>query len=907
MSRSSSIEPVAVIGLSCRLPQAPDPESFWQLLREGRDAITQAPADRWPEARTGYRRAGFLDSVDEFDAAFFGISPREATAMDPHQRLMLELSWQALEDAGIAPERLSAEDGGHRTGVFTGVITDDYAALTTQLGPAAVTPHTMTGLHRSIIANRVSYALGLRGPSLTVDTGQSSSLVSVHLACESLRAGESTVALAGGVNLNLIADTTERIGAFGALSPDGRCYTFDSRANGYVRGEGGGVIVLKLLSRAIADGDPVRAVLLGSAVNNDGGGTTLTAPSRQAQEQVLRLAHRQAGVDPADVQYVEMHGTGTPVGDPIEAAALGGAIGAARAARDGKQPLAVGSVKTNVGHLEGAAGITGLLKVLLSVQNRELPASLNFETPNPDIPLDELNLRVQRATGPWPETDRPLLAGVSAWGMGGTNCHVVVGEWTGETAPVPTAEPTARPEAPAPAVLPWPVSGSGRNGLRAQAGQLAAFVEERPELALPDLGYSLALTRAALDQRAVVLTTDRDSALSGLAALADGVPGANVVSGTADVRGPAAFVFPGQGAQWQGMGAGLLESSPVFAERMAECDAALRAYVDWSVTAVVRGDEDAAPLDDVVVVQCALWAMMVCLAAVWQEAGVEPAAVVGHSQGEIAAATVAGCPVPAGRRPRRRTAGQGHPRGPVRPRRHGLRRPARRRGTGPARTLGRADLPRLRQRPLVVRGLRRAGRPRRTAHRLRGGRRTGPAGQRRLRLPQRVRGGHPRAGHPGPGRHRTPPGAGAVLLGRDRRPHRRHLGPRRRVLVHQPPPDRPLRRHHPRAARGRLRLLRRVQRPPRPHRRPPGEPGARRPHLRRPRHPAPWRGRPRPCGSPRWPRASSAGCRSTGPRSSTVRAPGASPCPRTPSSAAASGSTPPASRRRQRPPARPPP
>ncbi|MFG3054237.1 type I polyketide synthase [Kitasatospora sp. NPDC048239] len=633
-------EPVAVIGLSCRLPQAPDPASFWQLLRSGRDAVTDAPAGRWSDdegLRTSYGRGGFLDSVDGFDAGFFGISPREATAMDPHQRLVLELGWQALEDAGIAPDRLA----GSRSGVFVGVITDDYASLTGQLGAAAVTPHTMTGLHRSIIANRLSYVLGLRGPSLTVDTGQSSSLVSVHLACESLRSGESTVALAGGVNLNLIPETTERIGTFGALSPDGRCYTFDARANGYVRGEGGAVVVLKLLSRAIADGDPIRCVLLGSAVNNDGGGATLTAPHQQAQEQVVRLAHEHAGIAAGDVQYVELHGTGTPVGDPIEAAALGRTVGAA----EGRElPLVVGSVKTNVGHLEGAAGITGLLKVLLSVQHRELPGTLNHETPNPDIPLDELNLEVRTALGPWPQADRPLLAGVSAFGMGGTNCHVVVGEWDGAAAPAEAAEPTgpALLTETSGAPVPWVLSGSGRAGLRAQAQQLAAFTAEHPEADRADLGRSLALTRAALDQRAVVLAADRADGLAGLTALADRLPGANVVTGQADIPGRVAFVFPGQGAQWQGMAAALLETSPAFAERLAECDAALRAHVEWSVTDVVRGGEDAESLEDVVVVQCALWAVMVSLAAMWRAAGVEPAAVVGHSQGEIAAATVAG-------------------------------------------------------------------------------------------------------------------------------------------------------------------------------------------------------------------------------------------------------------------------
>ncbi|TWV53859.1 polyketide synthase, partial [Streptomyces misionensis] len=424
---------IAVIGLACRLPGAPDPAAFWRLLADGADAITDVPPDRWdavavadadPAApgRTDIRRGGFLDDIGHFDAAFFGLSPKEAAAMDPQQRLVLELAWEALEDAHVRAGTLRAT----RTGVFVGAIWDDYAILHHRFGLTAISPHTVTGLHRGVIANRVSYFLGLNGPSLTVDCGQSSSLVSVHLACESLRKGESTIALAGGVNLNIVPESTLGAAKFGGLSPDGRCYTFDARANGYVRGEGGGLVVLKPLARAVADGDPVYCVIRGSAVNNDGGGDGLTVPLRSGQEQVLRLAHERAGTDPAHVGYVELHGTGTKVGDPVEAAALGAVLGAGR--RPG-HPLRVGSAKTNVGHLEGAAGITGLLKAVLSLHHRELPATLNHETPNPAIPLERLNLRVQTEHAEWTAEDgRPLLAGVSSFGMGGTNCHVVLAE-----------------------------------------------------------------------------------------------------------------------------------------------------------------------------------------------------------------------------------------------------------------------------------------------------------------------------------------------------------------------------------------------------------------------------------------------------------------------------------------------
>ncbi|MFJ1584957.1 SDR family NAD(P)-dependent oxidoreductase [Streptomyces sp. NPDC088197] len=709
-------EPIAVIGVSCRLPGADDPTAFWDLLRGGADAVTELAAPRWPvegdvdaepdvesdvdsdigkggpggpgdpggPGAAGPQRGGFLDAerIEGFDAEFFGVTPREAAQMDPQQRLALELGWEALEDAGLAalhpasrtgtPEAASA---AHRRkaarrpvayGVFLGVIADDYATLSARSGPA--TAHTLTGLHRSLVANRISYALGLNGPSLTVDAGQSSSLVSVHLACESLRSGESAVALAGGVNLNLVPETTERITAFGALSPDGRCYTFDERANGYVRGEGGAVLVLKRLSDAVADGDPIRCVLLGSAVNNDGGGPGLTSPHQAAQEDLLRSAYRQAGVAPDEVQYVELHGTGTRVGDPVEARALGTVLGAGR---DPRAPLAVGSVKTNVGHLEGAAGVTGLLKLILSVQHRALPPSLNYRRPNPEIALADLRLRVQTGDGAtaWPDADRPLLGGVSSFGMGGTNCHVVVGEWAAASASVvpeavaPGAAPATRSPLGELDLVPWPVSARSAAALRGQAERLLAVAESADADAdahagsdsdsgsgfasadgggpssLRPVGRALALSRAAFEHRAVVLAAGPADARNAVGMLATGMPAAGLVSGAVRAGGSrVALVFPGQGSQWAGMAMQLLATSPVFAARMGECDTALAPYLGSSVVEAIR--EGA--LDDVVVVQSALWAVMVSLAEVWRAAGVEPGAVIGHSQGEIAAACVAG-------------------------------------------------------------------------------------------------------------------------------------------------------------------------------------------------------------------------------------------------------------------------
>ncbi|MER6958116.1 type I polyketide synthase [Streptomyces sp. NPDC000618] len=622
---------IAMVGLACRLPGAGDGHAFWRLLRDGTDAVREAPQGRWPGGGLPHRLGGFLDGIDGFDAGFFGISPREAAAMDPQQRLMLELAWEALEDARIVPAELAGGD----TGVFVGAMWDDYAALQDRLGDAGIGRHTMTGTRRGIIANRISHHLGLRGPSLTVDTAQSSSLVAVQLACESLRRGDCAVAVAGGVNLNILAETTLGAVRFGGLSPDGRCFTFDARANGFVRGEGGGAVVLKPLDAALADGDDVYCVLTGGAVNNDGAGegehTGLTVPSRSAQEDVVRQAYRRAGVARRDVQYVELHGSGTKVGDPIEAAALGAALGRAR---QPDAPLRVGSVKTNIGHLEGAGGIAGLLKVALSIRHRMLPPSLNFAAPHPDIPLDDLGLTVQTELTPWPEPDRPLVAGVSSWGMGGTNCHLVVAE---PPATGPSTGPASRtPEATG--ALAWPLSGRTDAALRAQAARLLSFVEDRTEPAA-DIGLSLATTRTAFSRRAVVVGDDRAELLHRLAAFADGRAVAGVVEGQAAAAGKVVFAFPGQGAQWAGMAVGLLDDVPEFAESIRACEEAFAPHVDWSLSEVLR---DADALERVDVVQPALFAVMVSLAALWRSCGVEPAAVVGHSQGEIAAACVAG-------------------------------------------------------------------------------------------------------------------------------------------------------------------------------------------------------------------------------------------------------------------------
>ncbi|MFE7133717.1 SDR family NAD(P)-dependent oxidoreductase, partial [Streptomyces sp. NPDC057638] len=683
-AQSDQTEPIAVVGLSCRFPGAATPEGFWALLSGGISAVTEVPPGRWgvpaegAPAEGGARapgRGAFLDGVDRFDAGFFGISPREAAAMDPQQRLVLELAWEALEDAGIVPAALR----GSRTAVFVGTLRDDYTNLLYQHGTEGVTQHTMAGVNRGVIANRVSYYLGLHGPSMTVDSAQSSSLVAVHLACESLRNGESATALAAGVNLNLLAENAITEERFGALSPDGTSYTFDARANGFVPGEGGGVLVLKPLAAAVADGDHVYGVIRGSAVNNDGATDGLTVPSAAAQEDVVRLAHQRASLGAGErVQYVELHGTGTPVGDPIEAAALGAALGAGRA--DGEE-LRVGSVKTNIGHLEGAAGIAGLIKTLLSIAHRQLPASLNYETPNPAIPLAELGLAVQTELSGWPRPDAPLVAGVSSFGMGGTNAHVVVAEpvatpaaqepLASPAAQEPVASPAAQEPVGSPAVqepgalsaaqetddrapeeeqasavpapLPWIVTGHSPGALTAQAGRLAdalnGSVGSTADAA--DIGQALASRRTHFPYRAVVIGEDGDALTGGLRALAQERPAAGVVigDGTGEAPGPVAFVYTGQGAQRIGMGRELAAAYPVFKQAFDEICDRLDPLLPGSVVDAIETGEG---LDETGNTQPALFAFEVALTRLLESWGIRPDYVAGHSIGELAAAHVAG-------------------------------------------------------------------------------------------------------------------------------------------------------------------------------------------------------------------------------------------------------------------------
>ncbi|MBV2364717.1 SDR family NAD(P)-dependent oxidoreductase [Streptomonospora sp. NEAU-YY374] len=629
--RAADDAAVAVVGMACRLPGAPDPGAFRRLLAEGRAAVEEPPPGR--AAGAGGRRGGFV-AADAFDPEPFGIAPVEAAAMDPRQRLALHLAWEAVEDARLAARALR----GGRIGVFVGAMGDDPAP------PGQATHHALTGSARGVIANRVSYALDLRGPSLTVDTGQSSSLVAVHLAMESLRRGETDAALAGGVHLNVARAAARREELFGALSPDDRCFTFDARANGYARGEGGAAVLLKRLADARRDGDRVHAVLLGGAVANDGATEGLTVPGREGQAAALRGALRDAGLAPERVDYVELHGTGTRAGDPVEAAALGEVLGAARAAGD---PLRVGSVKTNIGHLGAAAGIAGLLKAVLGVAHGELVPSLNFAEPHPRIPLADLGLRVQVAAEPWPHPGRRPVAGVSSFGMGGTDCHVIVA--APEEAAAAVGE--APGEVPEGRAVAWDgrhrafvLSAASPEALRAQAARLRAHLAEHPGLRPVDLAFSLAATRTPMAHRAGVAAGGRAELLAGLAAVERGGRASGVLRGRA-VAGPVAVLFPGQGTQYARMGRRLHAEEPVFAAALDAVCAELDPLLPRPLREVLwapEGGPEAALLHRTGFTQPALFAVEVALYRLLESWGVRPALVAGHSVGEISAAHAAG-------------------------------------------------------------------------------------------------------------------------------------------------------------------------------------------------------------------------------------------------------------------------
>jgi acyl transferase domain-containing protein/acyl carrier protein len=615
-------EPVAIVAMACRYPGGVrSPEDLWELVRSGADAIGPFPADRgWRVDRTpgAIGRGGFLADVAGFDAAFFGISPREALAMDPQQRLLLETTWEVFERAGMDTAGLR----GSRTGVFTGVMYHDYPNLVQ--GDADLTGYVGTGGSSSVASGRVAYTFGLEGPAVTIDTACSSSLVALHLAVRALRGGECSMALAGGVTVMATPGPFAEFDRQGGLAADGRCKAFGADADGTGWSEGAGVLLLERLSDARRHGHPVLAVVRGTATNQDGASHGLTAPSGPAQQRVIRAALADAGLAPADVDLVEAHGTGTRLGDPIEAQAVLATYG-----RDRVHPVGLGSLKSNIGHTQAAAGVGGVIKVVEALRHATLPATLHAGTPSSQVDWTAGAVDLLTAARTWPETGRPRRAGVSSFGFSGTNAHVIV-EQAPEQAP---AGPVDLP------VAALTLSARSGEALRAQAAQLIGPAGAGD---LAGLAWSLATGRTTFEHRAVVLGDDRGEVVAGLRDLAAGVSSPAVVRGAGRGDGKVAFVFPGQGSQWAGMGRELLDASPVFAARMAGCAAAMDPLSGWSLLDVVRGADGAPPLERTDVLQPVWFAILVSLAELWRSLGVEPAAVVGHSQGEIAAACVSG-------------------------------------------------------------------------------------------------------------------------------------------------------------------------------------------------------------------------------------------------------------------------
>lgn len=632
--RGSINEPVAVSGVGCRFPGDIDgPERLWDFLTEKKCAITAYPDRGFTNAGTFAESGGFLKDVAGFDNRFFDIPPDEALRMDPQQRLLLEVSWEALEHAGIIPESLRLS----RTGVFVGVSSTDYVRLVSASAQQKSTIWDNTGGSSSIIANRISYFLDIQGPSIVIDTACSSSLVAVHLACRSLSTWDCDIALVGGTNVLISPEPWGGFREAGILSQTGCCHAFDKSADGMVRGEGCGVIVLQRLSDARLEGRRILAILTGSAVNQDGKSNGIMAPNPSAQIGVLENACKSARVDPLEIGYVEAHGTGTSLGDRIEAHALGMVFGRKR---PGSGPLMIGSIKPNIGHLEGAAGIAGLIKAVLMVERGSLLPSGGFTEPNPAIPFTELGLRVVDELQEWPVVaGRPRRAGVSSFGFGGTNAHVIVEE--AGSVGADTVSGRADVGGSGGGVVAWVISGKTASALAAQAGRLGRYVRARPALDVVDVGYSLVSTRSVFDHRAVVVGQTRDELLAGLAGVVAGRPEAGVVCGVGKPAGKTAFVFAGQGSQWLGMGSELYAAYPVFAEALDAVVDELDRHLRYPLRDVIWGhDQDL--LNTTEFAQPALFAVEVALYRLLMSWGVRPGLVLGHSVGELAAAHVAG-------------------------------------------------------------------------------------------------------------------------------------------------------------------------------------------------------------------------------------------------------------------------
>lgn len=639
---------IAIVGIGCRFPGgANSPEDFWRVVCDQTDAITDVPTDRW-DIRTFYDpdptkpgktstcRGGFIENIYNFDAQFFGISPREAALLDPQQRLLLEVCWEAFEDAGILPEYLA----GSNTGVFMGGFTLDYKILQfSESNYHLMDSHTATGSMMTLLANRLSYMFDLRGPSISLDTACSSSLVAVHLACQSILNGECDLALAGGVNVMIKPNYTIAESKAGMLSPDGRSKAYDSLANGYVRGEGAGIVVLKPLSKALEDNDPIYAVIRGTAVNQDGHSSGITVPRRESQEALLREAYRRAGVLPAQVQYVEAHGTGTPVGDPLEANALGTVLSTERP--DG-QECYIASVKTNIGHTEAAAGVAGLIKASLVLKHRKIPAHLHFQKANPDIDFPSLKLKIPTSLVPFPETDGFAIAGVNSFGFGGTNAHAVLQEAPITQISIP-GEENLDPN--------WgyllPLSARSPQALQDLARAYHKLLTDgvfTNNTSLHNFCYTASLRRTHHQYRLAVVGNSYTDMADLLAAFLNGESRAEIAIGNKAIpkNQQVVFVFSGMGPQWWAMGRQLLMAEPIFRQTIEECDTILQYYADWSLLTELTRDEEHSRIEETQIAQPANFAIQVALAALWRSWGIEPSAIVGHSAGEPAAAYVAG-------------------------------------------------------------------------------------------------------------------------------------------------------------------------------------------------------------------------------------------------------------------------
>src|SRR5262245_3978605 len=635
-------EPIAIVGMGCRFPGGADsPVAFWQLLKNGVDAISEAPGDRWNSGSDENfsvnekisRWGGFLKQVDQFDPLFFGISPREATSIDPQQRLALEVAWEALEDAGQDVAGLE----GSQTGVFLGVFNSDYMWL--QLtGCSPIDTYTGVGSTHSIVANRLSYLLDLHGPSVAIDTACSSSLTAVHLACQSLRNRDCNLALAGGVNVILTPLSTLMVEKTAGAASNGRCKTFDSRADGMIRGEGCGIVVLKRFSDAVADGDNCLALIRGSAINQDGRSAGLTAPNSLAQQSLIRKALESARIKADKISYIETHGTGTSLGDPIEVEALASVFGQTE---EQNRRCALGAVKTNIGHLESAAGIAGLIKVALCLQNESIPPNLHFRELNPNISLENTPFIIPTESHPWPSGKEPRYAGVSSFGIGGANAHVIVEEAFQNR--VPGDEESKERESDRAQLLPF--SARSQEALQAFAKRYRDFLEEnRSDVSLQDICYNASLRRTHHNHRLALVGRSGNELAKILDSFLAGESSSNVRIGNKNPEGRArlVFVFPGQGSQWLGMGRELLREEPIFRRSLEECDEAIKAEAEWSLLEEMNADAETSNLYQIDVIQPVIFAIQISLAALWKSWGIRPDAVAGHSMGEVAAAYVSG-------------------------------------------------------------------------------------------------------------------------------------------------------------------------------------------------------------------------------------------------------------------------